>query len=260
MIPNYKKVFVNSTLAFISAFIITTTIHELGHYLFYLLFGVNPTLYHNYVQTLSNSLTNGEHVISALAGPLSSLTQGLIFGIIVSRSSSNATRHLVFLWLSLLGFVNFFGYLVMTPLSSTGDTGKAAELLGVSSALRWWIAIVGFAILLWVIRKMAQYFSRFIPSELEREQKSKYIYHLMFFPIIAGSMVNTALAFPVVAFLSIIYPATSTYVIMSSFPVILKRPGSFRDSPEIEEKIVMGLGLMTLCGIILNRLLTLGWG
>ncbi|NQV29917.1 MAG: hypothetical protein HQ508_03425 [Candidatus Marinimicrobia bacterium] len=260
MSPKYKNVLINSTLAFIAAFLITTILHELGHYLAYLIYEANPTLFHTFVQTPAIFLTTGERIFSALAGPLASLLQALLFGIVVSRGPKNSVSYLLFLWLSLLGFVNFFGYLVMTPFSAKGDTGKIAELLGLSQPSKVVIALLGFALLVWLIRKMARIFSIFIPARLEEKQRSKYIYHLMFFPIMIGSLLNTGLAFPVVAVMSIVYPATSAYVIMSSFPVILRTPSFKLTLPGIDEKIVIGLGLLTLFTIILNRLLTLGWG
>ena len=247
-------------MVFISAFIITTIIHECGHYFFYLLFDANPTLFHNYVQTSNQSLPLHAIVISALAGPLFSLFQGLIFGYVVNNGKRNTPGFLVYLWLSLLGFVNFFGYLVMTPFTTTGDTGKVAELINMNFSIRILIACIGFVLLLWIIFKVAKNFSNFIPAEKDAHLKAKYIYQLMFFPIMAGSLVNVILAFPVVAVLSIIYPATSSYVIMSSFPIILKSTSPNTTISELEVKIQSSLVVLILSTIVLNRLLTMGIG
>lgn len=255
-----KNILTNSTLAFVSAFIITTFLHESGHYLSYWLCGGNPTLFHNYVLTGDEPLGTAAIVISALAGPLTSLVQGLIFGMTVSKSRKNNMRHLLFLWLSLLGYVNFFGYLGMTPLSTRGDTGKVAELLNIDSSMRILIAIVGFIALVFFILKTARNFSNFIPENQDLNKRARYVYCLMFFPIIIGSLFNTALAFPAVSFLSIVYPATSPYVIMSSFNVILKSSSSAASPPGFENKIMVPMVLLAMCAIILNRLLTLGVG
>jgi hypothetical protein len=48
--------------------------------------------------------------------------------------------------------------------------------------------------------------------------------------------------------------------IMSSFSVILNSPGVFTERSEIEDKIYKPLVLLTLIGIIINRLLTMGLG
>jgi len=257
---SFRNILINSTLAFISAFIITTIIHEFGHYLSYLIFEANPTLFHNYVQTPNQSLPLHANVISALAGPLFSLIQGLVFGYVVTNGKRDTPSFLFFLWLSLLGFVNFFGYLVMTPFTTAGDTGKVAELINMSFSIRILIAFIEFAILLWIIFKVAKNFSNFIPKEKDIHLKTKFVYQLMFFPIIVGSLANVLLAFPVVAFLSIIYPATSSYVIMSSFPVILKSASPNTTVPKLGEKIQRSLIILVLCTIVLNRLLTIGIG
>jgi len=247
-------------MAFVSAFIITTIIHEFGHYISYLIFGTNPTLFYNYVQTPDQLMAIHVKIISALAGPVFSLIQGITFAIIVSKLKENSAKYLIFLWMSLLGFVNFFGYLLMTPLSKVGDTGKVAELLNMSYFFRLLIAVIGLAILIWVILKIGKYFSNFIQAGLELKQRSKYVYHIMFFPIMIGSLMNMLLAFPVVAFLSVIYPLTSSYVVMISFGSILKSKLSLQKTTEIEEKISISLLLLIMGMIILNRLLTLGIG
>ncbi len=91
-----RNILINSTLAFISAFIMTTIIHEFGHYLSYLVFGANPTLFHNYVQSADQSLNLSAKIISALAGPFISLLQGLAFGFMVTRRKGNTASDLFF--------------------------------------------------------------------------------------------------------------------------------------------------------------------
>ena len=255
-----RNVLINSSMAFVSAFIITTIIHESGHYLSYLLFGANPTLFHNYVQIADQPLSIHAKIISALAGPFISLLQGICFGILVAKNRKNRTTYLVFIWLSLLGFVNFFGYLIMTPLSTVGDTGKVAELLNLDYSLRIIIAVVGFILLIWAILKVGKNFSNFIAGDQNEKQRAKYVYFIMFFPIMIGSIFNTLLAFPAAAFLSVIYPATSPYVIMVSFGFILKSSNRNSESPPFEKQIMKPLILLLICAVILNRVLALGAG
>lgn len=260
MVKPMNNILINSTLAFISAFLITTFIHEFGHFLSYLLFGANPILFHNYVQTPDQASNLHARIISTLAGPLISLIQAVVFAVIGSNKKSNTANHLFILWLSLLGFVNFFGYLVMTPFTTTGDTGKVAELLNIDFSIRLVIAFIGFAILLWIIFKVARNFTNFIPVQNDMDLRAKYVYRLMFFPIVIGSVVNALLAFPVVTVLSIVYPATSSYVIMSSFPVILKPSNHHTTKPDFEDQIMKSMVILLLCALVLNRFLTLGIG
>lgn len=259
MEKSFKYILINSTLAFVSAFIITTIFHEFGHYLAYLFFGSNPTMYHNFVQASDQTLNSSGQITVVLMGPIFSLLQGFVLGFIILKKR-NTTSQLLILWLSLLGFVNFFGYLVMTPFSKTGDTGKVAELLNIDFILRIAIAAVGLFILLWLIQRLAKNFSNFIPDQMDKAIKAKYIYQLMFFPIIIGSLINALLAFPVVNILSVIYPATSSYTIMSSFRAILKSSTHHKTGPEFEKRIIKSLVVLVIAAIIINRLLTMGVG
>ncbi len=254
------NILLNSTMAFVSAFIFTTFFHEFGHYLSYSVFGENPTLFHNYVQTPGQQLGIGAKLVSALAGPVSSLMQGIVLALVVYKKQENTARNLFYLWLSLLGFVNFFGYLVMTPFSTVGDTGKAAELMRLDHSVRSVIAFVGLVLAIWVIRKVGKNFSVFIPADCGAKLRTKYVYHIMFFPIMIGSILNTLLAFPVAALLSVIYPATSSYVIMSSFDAILKNASPQPTKPEFEDRLMKSVMLLLLSAILLNRLLTTGVG
>lgn len=251
---------INSTLAFVAAFLVTTFIHEGGHFLSYLLFGESPTLYHNYVQVNGPALPLHVRVVSALAGPLISLVQGGVCWALLARGAGGSTRRLLLLWLSLLGFVNFFGYLVMTPLSTAGDTGKVAGLLTIAYPIRIVIAVVGFALLLWILMAVGRYFAHFIPRSADEPTRAGYVYRLMFFPILIGSVANSLLSFPIPVLLSVIYPATSSFAIMSTFPAIMKAHSPGTGPSELAARIRVPLGIALLLLIAANRLLTFGLG
>lgn len=255
-----KNTFINSTLAFVCAFLITTFIHEFGHFLCYTLLGAHPVLYHNYVQTFDQQLSVGIRIISALAGPVISLIQGIVVGMVGSRKPGNKDSDLFLLWLSLLGFVNFFGYLMLTPLSTTGDTGKVAELLQIPYLFRILIAVAGVAILIVIIVKMGKRFANFIPEENDIVAKRKYVNSILFYPILAGSIINAMLAFPIPVLLSVIYPATSAFVVMSAYGVVLKSQGNINTASIIQKNISRFLIVLTVATILINRLLTFGFG
>lgn len=243
-----------------SAFFITTFIHETSHFLTYTTFGYKPVLFHNYVQTSDQQIDNEVTIISALAGPVGSLIQGIIFSLVVFLRRKSTIRYLVFLWLGLLGFVNFFGYLVMTPLSGGGDTGKVAMLLHIDTFYTFSVAILGLASIVYLVIKLGTYFSIFIPFDASVDERRNYVYHIMFFPILIGSVINTLFAFPVPAILSIVYPATSSFVIMSSFGAIMKNPvlPAKGTGTSMENQVSKSLLILTGLCIIINRLLTLG--
>ncbi|MEJ2637283.1 MAG: hypothetical protein P8184_18605 [Calditrichia bacterium] len=252
-----RMLFINSTLAFVTAFFLTTFIHEGGHFIAYLLSGAHPVMYHNYVQTPAQ-LSTGVEVIGSLAGPLISLLQGIVFGLIVYRKPGNSAGDLLMLWLSLLGFINFFGYLLLTPLSTVGDTGKAAELLQIGYPWRILTAAVGISVLIILVIRTGKYFTNFIPPERDLAAKKGYINSVLFFPILAGSVVNVAFAFPVPAALSVIYPATSSFAIMMAFGTVLRTAPMVNSGSKTGKRVSGMLLVMLPACIIINRLLTLG--
>ncbi len=260
MQQSYKSIFINSLLAFVSAFIITTIIHESGHFFAYLVAGAQPVLYHNYVQLSDNTLSLNIKVVAALAGPVISLGQGIIFSAIVIKKQENNARYLLCLWLSLLGFINFFGYLMLTPLSTKGDTGKVAEMLHMPYMYRIIVALLGIAILVVLVLKVGKYFANFIPAGTEIRAKGKYINYLVMFPIMAGSVVNMLLSLPIPVLLSIIYPATSSYVILTSYGRIMRTEPVSKNPSEVSQNISVFLVVVCVVCMLLNRLLTMGLG
>jgi len=258
MQKSFNYIFINSILAFVSAFILTTVIHECGHFVVYCLAGTHPILYHNFVEISDPDLSVQLKIIAALAGPLTSLIQGIFFAVIVIRKQANKAVYMLFLWLSLLGFINFFGYLMLTPLSTTGDTGKVAELLQLPYIYRLMTAVAGIAVLILIIIRIGRCFSNFIPSGSDLSGKRKYVNALVLFPILAGSAVNVMLALPIPVLLSVIYPATSSYVILSAYGAILEGENRFTEPAQVEKEISVFILILTTLLILFNRLLTMG--
>ena len=125
---------INSAILYVIAFLLTTFIHELAHALAGLLFNGPPVLHHNYVEHLSiNHLSVNQKVFVSLAGPLMSLVQGLVAGLVYFRSTKQRLIDLFVLWLFILGMTNFLGYLMTGPVFQNGDIGKALALLQCSS-------------------------------------------------------------------------------------------------------------------------------
>jgi hypothetical protein len=254
------NILLNSTLAFIAAFILTTVFHEFGHFISYLAFGAHPELYHNNVQIPAQTLGILPKIISALAGPVFSLIQGIIFAVILLGKQQNDDKRLLFLWLSLFGFINFFGYLMLTAFSSVGDTGIVAELLHLPDFIRILISIMGISVLIMLVFRQAKFFSDFIPAGIPVSARRKYINSIMSYPILIGSMVNTILAFPIPVILSAIYPATSAFVVMSAYGRVLKTEKSSLGKSFVETHKSVFLMVLTVGLILLNRLLTRGVG
>ena len=258
MSPVHKHLLINSTITFVAAFVMTTIIHECGHFLTYAALGVPATLHHNYVASSAGQIGLLAAICAALAGPVISLVQGSIAGGLLASRKSNRPLDLLLLWMSLLGFVNFFGYLMLTPLSTKGDTGKVAELLQMPFGLRIAIAVIGIAVLIVIVLKLGRSFARFIPVEAEIPARRRYVNAVLLFPIMIGSGVNVLLAFPVVSVLSIIYPATSAYVLMSAYGKILTATDLHSSDSPVQWRYSSFLVVIAGMSILANRLLTIG--
>jgi hypothetical protein len=108
---------------------------------------------------------------------------------------------------------------------------------------------IAIALLIVVARRQGPFFGRFAAA-------SRDVPPLLVFPIVVGGLINGALAFPVIAALSFIYPVTSPYVLMAGYGSILTHlsvadgPCSARVSPLLVSTF--------LFAILTNRLLTAG--
>ena len=254
-----RVLLVNSTLSFVVAFLLTTLIHESGHYFSYLALGAYPVLHHNYVELMDPQISSTVRIVAGLAGPAISLLQGVVAcGIVLSRKP-NTPSELLALWVGLLGLVNFCGYMILTPLSTVGDTGRVADLLLIPFAIRIGIAILGVVLLLLAVLRMGREFSRFIPAGLALRERRRYVNALLVVPIVVGSLVNAALALPVVATLSIIYPAMSPYVILSSYGKALNAVNLNTAASHLTERVSGWLVVFALAAVLLNRLLVPGF-
>jgi hypothetical protein len=217
---------VSSTVAFVGAFTLTTLLHELGHFVSYLAFGGRPVLYFNRVEADDSTISLTGVVVSAMAGPVVSLVQGLLCAWWVRARGLNRRLDLFVQWLALFGFINVFGYLMLTPLSAVGDTGKVAGLLGVPTWLSVLISVAGIALLLVTVIRQDTHFRGFLHGEPGTRERARWINALVFVPIVAGSVVNVAFAFPIPAVLSAVYPATSSLTVLAGFAAMqqVRRP------------------------------------
>lgn len=258
VVPVKHVLAVNSTVAFVGAFTLTTLIHELGHFLSYLAFGAHPVLYFSRVEAKDSTVSMTGVVVSAMAGPIVSLVQGIVCAGWVRRRVLNQRADLFVQWLALFGFINFTGYLMLTPLSSGGDTGKAARLLGFPVWLNVGIALVGIALMLVTVIRQDRYFGGFLRGAPGTGERARSINTLVFWPILFGSVVNVAFAFPIPAVISVVYPATSSLTVLAGFSLMhkIQRP-ELPASPAAESVSFAWIAVAVVL-LVINRLLVHG--
>ncbi len=208
----------NSTAIYVLAFLVTTVIHELAHALVGYLCGSGPVLHHNFVEhTFEAHLAVFPQVAIALAGPVISLIQGLVASLGFFRSRRRGSMQLFVLWLAVLGFNNFLGYLMTGPFFSMGDIGHIYVLLGTPMILQIIFAVVGAGILAFIAFKWTRPFLQFAhqPHSLaDGNSRKNFAFHIIILPWLIGSAVVTLLYLPVVAIISIIYPSMSGAVLI----------------------------------------------
>lgn len=249
---------VNSTVAFVGAFTLTTLVHELGHFLSYLAFGAHPVLYFSRVEANDSTVSMTGVVVSAMAGPVVSLVQGLVCAWWVRRRRQNRRADLFVQWLALFGFITIFGYLMLTPLSSGGDTGKAARLLGFPTWLNVVTSLAGIALMLVTVIRQDRYFGTFLRGAPRTGERAQWINALVFFPILAGSVVNVVFAFPIPAVISVVYPATSSLVVLAGFSLMHKVQRPELPASPAAESVSLAWVAVAVGLLVINRLLVYG--
>ncbi len=208
-----QRIILNSTVLYVITFLLTTIIHESGHAIIGLINGSEPILHHNYVEHLnSNNLLITQKVSISLAGPLISLMQGLFIGLIFIKTQKQSLFKLFLLWFSILGFSNFFGYLMTGPIFQKGDIGKVFLLMNFPLILQIIIAIIGGVILSYMAYKLTIPFLEFCTKKeciSDAKSRENYAFRIIIIPWIIGSTIVTLLYLPIIAIVSVIYPLTS---------------------------------------------------
>lgn len=231
---NKKQIItINSTMLYVIAFLTTTMLHEFFHALVGHYFNSHPVLHHNYVENLSEAeLPSSQIILIALAGPIISLFQGIISSIMYLKLKSKTHNfiHLLLLWLSVLGFFNFLGYVMTGPFFGNGDIGKVYTISNMPVLIQIVLAVIASAFLLLVAYKMTAPYLRFSFKETWIESgkaRKNFSLHILLFPWIIGSIIITILYLPIIALVSIIYPIMSGMIFI--FP--WQNANTIKDTP-----------------------------
>jgi len=207
---------INSTTLYCIAFLMTTIIHELGHAVTGWLFESSPVLHHNYVEHLaSDALTMTQQLLVALAGPLISLVQGMVAGMMFLRSSQDNLRALFLLWFAILGLSNFLGYFMTGFVFQEGDIGRIFQLMELPMGVQITLATTAAAALLFLAYKLTASFLRFSYKEewvADERSRVNFSFRMIILPWVVGSGIVTLAYLPVQAIVSIIYPVMSGFV------------------------------------------------
>ena len=257
----YRNLLMHSILMFVLSFILTTIIHEGAHAIMAKLCGLHPILHHNYVSTPDReSATTLAQILIPAAGPLMSLLQGIIALILLRRIEKKSLVTLFYLWLSVLGFINFGGYLMLTPLVPYGDTGKVFTLLNSPQWLKWLVAFVAVMSLMKLISSLTPDYEHQLPKSARDEPyvPGRFANILIALPVLAGCVVTSLLSLPVPTVISIVYPATSSFITFMIYGALRGKRENLQGKALYPDKISITLIVITAVAIVVSRLLVGG--
>jgi hypothetical protein len=260
----YKNIVINSTILFVIASIIEMTFHELGHFIAAILVHAKDViLYHNYVSYNTDGLSLTKTIFIAAGGPLVSLFIGILFHYMCSKQYSRNLLFLFNLYLSVFGYIGFFGYLIIAPVFTYGDTGYICHALNFPIWLTIAIAAIGVIILYLLMRTLIKYFVEMATEEIAITKKHRipFINSLILYPLLFGIIITTLLNLPIPTLASLIAPICSPFTIMWTYGNALsqKYPTS-KMNQDIKpiNSIHYKLLIVFVLTVIVNRLLVGG--
>ncbi|MFZ4621749.1 MAG: hypothetical protein ACOYNS_14405 [Bacteroidota bacterium] len=261
---NNKNIILNSTMLFVVATLWQQTMHELGHFAAAIYFhSTDVTLFHNYVQHDASALSDMQRIAVAAAGPLCSLFVGILFQTICAYSSKRNLLFLFFLFMSVFGYINFGGYLLISPLFTGGDTGYIFHTLGLPLWLIIVLALCGAIFLFYAMKMLSRYFVEMASEDSinDRSRRRIFINSLVKYPLYFGIMITTLLNLPVIVFLSLFYPMFSPFTLFWGFGYLLNTPypTTHANKELVRLTTLSPVLIIALIGtIICNRLLVMG--
>ena len=118
-------------------------------------------------------MSEGQAIFVKAAGPVISLLIGNLF--LFSLLQGQSKRHIFFvkLYFCSFGYIGFFGYLLIAPFFTGGDTGYI-QSSWISHRRDNRISIAGTIILFFIMKSLMQYFA----ENLVQEKLEKTIKHV----------------------------------------------------------------------------------
>ncbi len=193
------------------------TLHELGHFAAAIsIHAKNVTLHHNYVSNETTGMSLSQSIFYAGAGPLVSLLIGVCFHFVCSRQKKRGMLFLFNLYMAVFGYIAFFGYLMVAPFFTYGDTGYIFQALSFPVWLTAALAIIGGISLYAVMRKLIGFFVEMGTSNIIADKQVRRIFmrSLIQYPLYTGILITTLLNLPTPTVLSLVYPIFSPFTIM----------------------------------------------
>ena len=163
------------------------TLHEFGHYFASILVHAKGiSIHHNYTSNIDEGLPLKSTLLIKGAGPLVSLIMGTGFHLICSRQKKRNVLFLFFLYMAAFGYVGFFGYLMIAPIFTAGDTGYIFSALNFPIWFTIGIALSGGLILFVLVRNLMKYFVEMGSAEILKKEETRisFVHSLILIPVL----------------------------------------------------------------------------
>jgi hypothetical protein len=259
-----KYVVVNSTILFIVASILEMTLHEFGHYVASVMVHAKEiSIHHNYVSNIDEGLPLNSILFIKAAGPLVSLMIGIGFHIVCSRQPGRNLLFLFNLYMAAFGYIGFFGYLMIAPIVTGGDTGYICSALNFPLWLTTGIAVSGVLILYSLVRNLTKYFVEMASAEIleKKETRISFVHSILLLPVLLGIPLVTILNLPTVALISLIAPICSPFTFLWDYGNALTKNYHLKITNEhfnLLNRLNFVLVILLILTIIYNRILVNG--
>lgn len=256
---------INSTLLFILSYVVVRFYFLLVQSLFAWYYNKAPLLtYDEVIYTRRSEWYQKNVVLVYSAGPFGCFAAAIVlFGLFYIMRKDQSLFKLQLLWMSLVSFGFFIGYVIGAPLDQMSGMGYTFSWLYMDISVQLVIACVAILVLFALGMLMRKPFLMIAPSTRivkSKNQRAKYLFQVALAPVILGSGLAYAFDFPENDKLNLIVLGCMIILVVSTFVFNLQahNPAQVYKRP-IEEKILWApLAVLILLYFLFRFLLDAG--
>lgn len=251
-----RPLLLNNLVAALIASALMIFLHELAHLAAGLALGHASVLYPFGVID-RGSPPEGDQVVMLLAGPAFSLVTGVLLQVWTPLRGRADFLHLVWLWFAFTSVQEGIMYLCLTPFGA-GDTGQAAQLLGLSLPLQFLALALGVGGMFLNARAFAPHMARHAGADPRLRNA------MTLFPWLFGMIISVLLsvlylaispaAVPAPAQIAILAAGTALLVFAPMAHIFTRSVAEVTYEPLRLRALPVG-GLVVLCVLVLGNIL-----
>jgi len=208
-----RPLLLNNLVAALIASAVMIFLHECAHLVAHLALG-HPSVLYSFGVTALDSPSEADQVVMLLAGPAVSLVMGVAMQLWTPLRRRGDLLHLVWLWFAFVSVQEGIMYLCLTPFGA-GDTGMAAQLLGLPVALQFVALAVGVGGMFLNARAFAPHMAR------HAGQEARPRHAMTLFPWLYGMIISVLLSMLYLAISPADIPAAAQIAILAAGTALL---------------------------------------